>query len=368
MQKIQHWFIIIALIMICFSAEPKINSYKMFYEPGATHKITMKGSKIQVVYGAFDSLSLVGTKFVLAPVNEHQKAVDFCQDRSAGGAGFQYTGFEFIEQGKMWTSNQAAGNAAGYQWGVHTDVDHYQSDTLAYIKGTQWLPAYYDAYNGKIGDPLKNNSDFLYYIKRLVIASQKFYPNAGKIVNINFETKCKWRTDKNLHASLKTDAFYFDREIIKKHNMQVYMEGVDQENQRKWKVGPIAVYELWNQEDIKDQDNIKRGGMAHVNKLLDGCSSIMNRNIRRVVFVMDLGEEKVAIGHNLTDNVHLAIRLERTVYGPDKNNYKNGNFWYQIKYPVRKSPSYTKGEITKQNIHMKIGTPDQLRKLGFWIP
>jgi hypothetical protein len=359
---------LIVLLTILYADNPAPNKYKMFYEPGATHEITMKGSEIQVTYGAFDSLSLVGTKFTLAPTNNPQKAVDFCQDRSAAGAGFQYTGFEFIKQDKMWTSNQAAGNSAGFQWGFHTAVDVLNTDTKAYIKGTDWLPGYYDAYKGNIGNPLKNKSEYIYSIKREVIAKVESITERSKITDLNFVTKCKWRKNKSLHSSQKTDAFYFDRKVIKKHNMQIYMQGRDEDNQKKWKIGPITAYKLWNKEDIKDQNGVKRGVMASVTKALDGCSSIMNRDIEKAVFVLNIGEKKFAIGHNLEEGMGFAIRLERTVYGPDKDNYRNGNFWYQIKYPVRKNPSYTKGEITKQNIHMKIGTADQLRKHGFWIP
>lgn len=354
------------MVKFSLSDEPQLNSYEAFMEPGATHEITIKGSEIQVTYGAFDSLSLVGTKFILGPTDNPQKAVDVCQDRSAGGAGFQYTGFEFIEQGKMWTSNQAAGNSPGYQWGFHSEVDYYQSDTLAHIKGAEWLPAYYDAFNGNVGDPVAGESEFLYHLKRYVLARQEKDNNGEKIANFSFITKCKWKADTSLHSSQKTDAFYFGRKVARDHDMQVFIQGIDDMTKEKWYVGPIKLYEMWEENDIKDKDGIKRGAMAPVTHL-NGTSSILDNSVHKVAFVMTIDSQRVAIGHELPGKMEIAIRLERSVYGYDPNNYRNGNIWYQIRYPRQNSPDFSKGEVTHQQIDMKVGTASQLESLDYWV-
>jgi hypothetical protein len=364
MKKILPYLFILLLVSSSFCAGPQLCTFEVFKETGSSHKITIKGSDVQVTYGAFDSLSLVGTKFILGPSDNPEKAVDFCEDRSAGGAGFQYTGFEFIEPGKMWTSNQAAGNSPGYQWGFHTKVDYLQSDTLAYIKGTEWLPAYYDAYNDKVGDPSAGESDFLYHLKRHVVAERTSDGSGGEIANLSFITKCKWKLDTSIQKSRKTDAFYFNRKVAKDHNMQVFLQGIDDMTKEKWFVGPIKIYEMWDKKDIKDKEGISRGSYHTTN--LEGCGSFVDTNIKKVAFVMTIDSQKVAFGHQLTGGKGLAIRLDRAVYRSDPNNYKNGSFWYQIRYPLKVSPSFSKGEINKQEIEMKVGSPTQLENLGYW--
>lgn len=364
--RIVSVLIVMFVSFVLQAKEMKINQYPMWVDPGSNQQISVTGSKVKLTYGTFDSLSLVGTDFILSIPGKPGTAVDFCQARSAAGCGFQFT--DFAGTGRdNWICNQAAGNSVLYQWGFHTPVECYNSLDSSFIKGEDWLPAYYDSFNEDSTSPLIGNSDFLYYLKRNVEAKSIEIDPHNKSVRVKFNTVCKWKTDTSLSYSRKTDAFYFNREKAKQHNMRIYMQGIDNTSGENWYLGPIPVYEIWTSQNLLDHSGKKRGQMLPPQEPFGGCWSNMDESIRNIVIVVDLHGRKIAFG---TKNIRngFVFRLEETTYGNDPDNYKNGSFCYWIRQARQDSVHYREGQIEEQNVLMDVGTPAQLAKLGFWVP
>ena len=334
-----------------------VPNYNPMKYPGKTESVKIIGGEkqdIKVDIRLSKELSGIAVGLLLNGVN-------VIEADSAAGAAWQ-TSYIIspINDLDIYVFNQAAGNSTPFAWGYSNVFSAYPGKGIV---AWDWNPICADHMHpgGDFSNsvrlcPTGGYSTATFLEGRPRIDLSKIPVSTGNVIKITHEYSYRALEDQAWDIFALEQAFYIDRLVAKKSKLTAYF-GAYKKVYKTFLGGP----DLLVPKDVTYPPATKKNQGYKLNK-----------DLNYVVFVWNIKGKDIGVAINMPKNTPYEfggahLNIERTVYGPNPNNYANGNISWHTWLFGRNGviTSFSKNEIKSYCLNYYVGTPDQLNELGY---
>jgi len=287
--------------------------------------------------------------------------VNVIASKSAAGAAWQ-TSYLLRDPNNndIYVFNQAAGNSTPFAWGYSNVFSTYPGKGIV---AWDWNPTCADHMHpdGDFGNsvalcPTGKYSAATFLEGRPRIDLSKIPVSTGDPIKITHEYSYRALENQAWDIFALEQAFYIDRLVAKKSKLKAYL-GVRNK-----------VYEVF----LGGPNLVVPTEIVYEAEIIENQSYKIRKDLNYVVFVWNIKGKDIGVAINMPKNTPYEfggahLNIERTVYGPDPNNYAHGNIpWHTwIEHKCGEIVSFAKGDIKNFSIDYYVGTPEQLNELGY---
>ena len=334
-----------------------VSHYNPMNDPGKTESVKITGGEkqdIEVDIRLSKELSGIAVGLLLNGVN-------VIEADSAAGAAWQTSYLiSAIDNLDIYVFNQAAGNSTPFAWGYSNVFSAYPGKGIV---AWDWNPICADHMHpgGDFGNsvrfcPTGGYSSATFLEGRPRIDLSKIPVSTGNVIKITHEYSYRALENQAWDIFALEQAFYIDRLVAKKSKLKAYL-GVRSKVYEVFLGGP----------GLKVPKEI-----VYEAEIIENQSYKIRKDLNYVVFVWNIKGKNIGVAIDMPRNAPYEfggahLNIERTVYGPDPNNYAHGNIpWHTwIEHKNGEIVSFAEGDIKNFSLDYYVGTPAQLNELGY---
>ncbi len=339
----------------CISAFPQDATLTCNTESSAALPTTdswmINGTNVGVRLGVNRNFGGIGVELSLINQSVPANAVNVIESRSGAGAGWQTSYWAHdVATNRLVVINQAAGNSAGMQWGMHNSFLGMNASSWNLLNSDHYYPSgTFD--HSKIATSPCSGTSYAFDYGKLALDLSKRVTTAGTAIQISNQYTLHAKVTQNFSEWALEQAFYLDRKVAFDHNLRVYLHG-----RSGWSEGPILPW--------KDFSVVHGSGSCNTSK----CEYAVSTDIAYGVFVWNINGRDIGIVVPANTAGGFILGVDKLPYCGDSTNLRCGNIALHNYLNIHKGGYQVDINAERTyGVNYTIGTIDELKALGYTI-